>query len=117
MPNSPVTIPLDYTASDLLAHEIIDIMVGYFEEGKRDIITKTIWDTYMFAREAHDTQVRKSGEPYITHPLEAAKLLLKLKPDIVTVQSCILHDVIEDTDRSEADIERLFGRNVAEICQ
>lgn len=92
-------------------------MVGYFGEDKRAEIQQTIWDTYIFAREAHDMQVRKSGEPYITHPLEAAKLLLRLSPDIVTVQACILHDVIEDTPRSEDDIERLFGRSVAEICQ
>lgn len=117
MQNSPDIIALDYTRSDLLAHEIIEIMIGYFGETERDIITKTIWDTYIFARDAHDVQVRKSGEPYITHPLEAAKLLLRLKPDMVTVQSCILHDVIEDTPKTEADIERLFGKSVAEICQ
>ena len=92
-------------------------MVSYFGEGKRVEIQKTIWNTYIFAREAHDTQMRKSGEPYITHPLEAAKLMLRLKPDIVTVQACILHDVIEDTPRSEADIEKLFGKSVALICQ
>ncbi len=117
MSNTIIPIPLDYTTSDSLAHEIIEIMVGYFGESERQIITTTIWDTYMFAREAHDVQIRKSGEPYITHPLEAAKLLLKLKPDLVTVQSCILHDVIEDTSKSELDIERLFGKSVAEICQ
>ena len=103
--------------SDRLTNEIIAGMVGYFGEDKRAEIQQTIWDTYIFAREAHDMQVRKSGEPYITHPLEAAKLLLRLSPDIVTVQACILHDVIEDTPRSEDDIERLFGRSVAEICQ
>lgn len=92
-------------------------MVGYFGEDAREKIQKTIWDTYIFAREAHDQQVRKSGEPYITHPLQAAKLLLRLSPDIVTVQACILHDVIEDTPKNEADIEKLFGKNVAEICQ
>ncbi len=92
-------------------------MVGYFGEEKRSLIQQTIWDTYIFAREAHATQIRKSGEPYIEHPLEAAKLLLRLSPDLVTVQSCILHDVIEDTPQTEADIERLFGRSVAEICQ
>ena len=103
--------------SDRLTNEIIAGMVGYFGEDKRAEIQQTIWNTYIFAREAHDMQVRKSGEPYITHPLEAAKLLLRLSPDIVTVQACILHDVIEDTPRSEDDIERLFGRSVAEICQ
>ena len=49
--------------------------------------------------------------------LEAAKLLLRLKPDVVTVQSCILHDVIEDTPKTEADVEKHFGKDVAEICQ
>jgi GTP diphosphokinase / guanosine-3',5'-bis(diphosphate) 3'-diphosphatase len=108
---------LDYTYSDQLAQEIINTMIGYFGENERTRVHDAIWGAYIFAREAHDTQVRKSGEPYITHPLEAAKLLLRLKPDLVTVQSCILHDVIEDTPQTEADIERLFGRDVALICQ
>ncbi|MBC7503608.1 bifunctional (p)ppGpp synthetase/guanosine-3',5'-bis(diphosphate) 3'-pyrophosphohydrolase [Candidatus Gracilibacteria bacterium] len=115
--NPTITTSLDYTLSDQLANEIITIMVGYFGEDAREKIQKTIWDTYIFAREAHDQQVRKSGEPYITHPLQAAKLLLRLSPDIVTVQACILHDVIEDTPKNEADIEKLFGKSVAEICQ
>ncbi len=117
MSHTIIPIPLDFTTSDTLTHEIIEIMIGYFGESERENITTTIWNTYIFARDAHDVQIRKSGEPYITHPLEAAKLLLKLKPDIVTVQSCILHDVIEDTPKSELDIEKLFGKNVAEICQ
>lgn len=64
--------------------------------------------TYHFARDAHGEQIRKNGDPYITHPLEAAKLLLTLKPDLISIQSCILHDVIEDTDRTYDDIEREF---------
>lgn len=117
MPNSPTLIPIDYSSSEQLVREIIETMVEYFDEGSRDMIASTIWDTYVFARDAHGTQVRKSGEPYITHPLEAAKLLLRLKPDVVTVQSCILHDVIEDTPKTEADVEKHFGKDVAEICQ
>lgn len=116
MTKSPVT-SLDYTLCDKLTNEIIDSMVGYFGEEKRKEIHQMIWDTYIFARDAHSTQLRKNNDPYITHPLEATKLLLKLKPDLVTVQSCILHDVIEDTDKNEADIEKIFGKEVAEICQ
>ena len=76
-----------------------------------------LYDTYVFARDAHGEQKRKSGEPYITHPLEAAKLLLLVKPDIVSVQSCILHDVIEDTPQTFDDIEKVFGADVAHICE
>jgi guanosine-3',5'-bis(diphosphate) 3'-pyrophosphohydrolase len=117
MTSSQNTTSLDYTTSDRLALEIIEGMVSYFGEEKRSDVNDTIWSTYIFAREAHGTQLRKSGEPYITHPLEAAKLLLRLKPDLTTVQSCILHDVIEDTQKTEADIEQLFWKTVAEICQ
>jgi (p)ppGpp synthase/HD superfamily hydrolase len=76
-----------------------------------------LYDTYVFARDAHGDQTRKSGDPYITHPLEAAKLLLLLRPDIVSVQSCILHDVIEDTSQTYTDIEKHFGHDVAHICE
>jgi guanosine-3',5'-bis(diphosphate) 3'-pyrophosphohydrolase len=76
-----------------------------------------LYDTYVFARDAHGEQTRKSGEPYITHPLEAAKLLLLVKPDIVSIQSCILHDVIEDTPKTYTDIEKIFGTDVAHICE
>ncbi len=117
MPNSPTSHSIDYTQSDTIAHEIIESMIGYCGEDQRERIHNAIWETYLFSREAHGIQLRKSGEPYITHPLLAAKLLLKLKPDIVTVQSCILHDVIEDTSKTEEDIEKQFGKNVAEICQ
>lgn len=71
-------------------------------------MSKRIYDTYIFARDAHGDQKRKSGEPYITHPLEAAKLLLSLRPDIVSVQACILHDVIEDTPKDFDDIANTF---------
>ncbi len=80
-------------------------------------IAKIIRETYIFARDAHEGQLRKSGEPYITHPLEAVKLLLPLKPDLVSIQSCILHDVIEDTPFAKEDIEKRFGQDVAVICE
>lgn len=102
------SLTLDYTYSEQLVREICDTMVSYFDATKKDEIEKIIWDTYVFARDAHGEQKRKSGEPYITHPLEAAKLLLELKPDIVSIQSCILHDVIEDTESTFQDIEKKF---------
>ena len=82
-----------------------------------NIVRDMVMGAYVFAREAHSTQRRKSGDPYINHPLEATKLLLDVKPDLVTIQSCILHDVIEDTERTEDDIRERFGDDVARICQ
>jgi guanosine-3',5'-bis(diphosphate) 3'-pyrophosphohydrolase len=83
----------------------------------KKVIEKTLQDTYAFARKAHEGQLRKNGDPYITHPLEAAKLLLILKPDLVSIQSCILHDVIEDTACTKKCIEDHFGHEVAVICE
>lgn len=115
MPES--TLPtIDYTYCDSLIHEIIDSASWYMKRD-RDEVEKILLDTYLFARLAHDWQIRKSGDPYITHPLEAAKLLLVLKPDIVSIQSCILHDVIEDTEYDKDFIEKKFGHEVAVICE
>lgn len=80
-------------------------------------IEKIIWETYIFAREAHGSQRRQSGEIYITHPLQATIILTNLKVDMVSLQACILHDVIEDTERTEDDIREIFGDEVAVICQ
>ncbi len=67
-----------------------------------------IQDAYIYAREAHGDQVRLSGEIYITHPLKATIFLMDMKPDIATIQACILHDVIEDTEITYEDIEKEF---------
>jgi GTP diphosphokinase / guanosine-3',5'-bis(diphosphate) 3'-diphosphatase len=110
-------IPIDYTITDTITHELIDLIAEYMLSVPREVIQEKIWDTYIFARDAHHGQMRKSGDPYIIHPLLAAKLLIHLKPDLVTIQSCILHDVIEDTDKTKADIAREFGDEVALICE
>lgn len=112
-----MTTQMDYTYSEQLIHEIIETMREYMWARWTPDMEERLYNTYVFARDAHGEQRRKSGEPYITHPLEAAKLLLTLGPDIVSVQSCILHDVIEDTPRTHEDIGREFGEDVAHICE
>jgi len=66
-----------------------------------------------FATEKHKGQKRKSGEPYITHPLSVAHTLIEWDMDIDSVLAGVLHDTVEDTDASLAEIENLFGRDVA----
>lgn len=109
-------ISIDYTHADTLAESLIHSVQSYMKADP-EVIRKTLWDTYIFAREAHHGQLRKSGEPYIIHPLMAADILLYLKPDLVTLQSCILHDVIEDTPQTKEDIQARFGEDVGIICE
>jgi RelA/SpoT family (p)ppGpp synthetase len=68
-----------------------------------------------FGAEAHHGQRRKTGEPYIAHPLAAAKILASLRVDADTIVAAILHDVIEDTQIVKEELAKRFGDNVAEI--
>lgn len=74
-----------------------------------------IFDAYKFADKAHENIVRKSGEPYIIHPLEVAKILIKNNMDYATIVAGLLHDVVEDTEYSLDDIKELFGETVAKL--
>ncbi|RYL94714.1 bifunctional (p)ppGpp synthetase/guanosine-3',5'-bis(diphosphate) 3'-pyrophosphohydrolase [Sporolactobacillus sp. THM19-2] len=76
---------------------------------------KQLNETYEFAKAAHKGQVRKSGEPYITHPVEVAGILVELKMDVTTIISGFLHDVVEDTPITLEDIRNKFGDNVATL--
>ncbi len=68
-----------------------------------------------FATEAHRGQTRRSGGPYIDHPVEAARYLANLKLDSVTVAAALLHDVVEDCDVSLGDIRKRFGDDIAHL--
>ncbi len=70
---------------------------------------------YRFSEEAHRGQVRNSGDPYITHSVEVAKILADLQLDSITVATGLLHDVIEDTRLTLADVDAAFGPEIAAI--
>ena len=76
---------------------------------------KAIMDAYILAEKQHKGQFRKSGEPYIQHPLEIAYMLASLTAGPATICAGLLHDVVEDTDCPIEEIERLFGSDVAKI--
>ena len=77
----------------------------------RDLLVRA----YRFSEEAHRGQVRNSGDPYITHCVNVAKILADLQLDSTTVASGLIHDVVEDTKITVADVEREFGKDVAAI--
>ena len=76
-----------------------------------------VYDAFLLAAQAHEGVKRKSGEPYITHPLEVARILAEMHLDADAVCAALLHDVIEDTEYTYADIERQFGTVVANLVE
>ncbi len=72
---------------------------------------------YVFAARAHKGQVRRSGEPYLSHPLEVARMLSEMKLDCVTLAAGLLHDVLEDTDVTSGDLEKDFGKEIAGLVE
>ncbi|MGD2062800.1 MAG: RelA/SpoT family protein [Nitrospirota bacterium] len=70
---------------------------------------------YRFAEAAHEGQVRRSGEPYFSHPVAVVEILLDLRLDIPTLCAALLHDTVEDTGTPLAEIQRLFGEEVAQL--
>ncbi|MCB1741482.1 MAG: bifunctional (p)ppGpp synthetase/guanosine-3',5'-bis(diphosphate) 3'-pyrophosphohydrolase [Gammaproteobacteria bacterium] len=76
---------------------------------------KEVHRAYEFGARAHEGQRRASGEPYIFHPLEVAKVLAEMRLDHQTIVAALLHDVIEDTPAGKNDIADAFGEDVAEL--
>ncbi|HBV54731.1 MAG TPA: bifunctional (p)ppGpp synthetase/guanosine-3',5'-bis(diphosphate) 3'-pyrophosphohydrolase [Rhodobacteraceae bacterium] len=74
-----------------------------------------IRSAYDFGRAMHDGQMRQSGEPYFTHPVAVAAILTEQRLDDATIVTALLHDTIEDTKASYAEVERRFGHDVAEL--
>ena len=71
---------------------------------------------YEYAEKAHADQKRKSGEPYILHPLAGAQIVAQeLKLDSESIQAALLHDVIEDTPATHAEVSKLFSPTVADL--
>src|SRR5213593_1319593 len=91
--------------------QILDRVAKHHPGDNLDLIRRA----YIFSAKEHKGQVRASGEPYLTHPLEVANLLAEMKMDAVTVGVGLLHDVVEDTLTTLDKIEELFGPEVAHI--
>jgi RelA/SpoT family (p)ppGpp synthetase len=76
-----------------------------------------VQDAFVLAKDAHDGQMRSSGDPYITHPVAVACILADMSLDHETIMAALLHDVIEDTHYSQEDLAEAFGNTVAELVE
>jgi guanosine-3',5'-bis(diphosphate) 3'-pyrophosphohydrolase len=72
---------------------------------------------YVYAMKAHGEQTRASGDPYFSHPLEVAAILTDLKLDDATIAAALLHDTIEDTSATRAEIDQMFGADIGALVE
>lgn len=106
---SDITAPADFTEPEILYNKLINTIQGYHPSADISMIEKA----YDLAYNAHKDQKRKSGEPYIIHPLCVAIILAELELDKETIVAGILHDVVEDTVLTTEQITELFSEEVA----
>src|SRR5690606_855596 len=92
-------------------YELVEKVQAYNPAADENLLNKA----YVYAMQKHGTQKRASGDPYFNHPLEVASILTDLKLDDATIAVALLHDTIEDTDATRAEIDQLFGAEIGEI--
>jgi len=97
--------------SRFLISDLCRVLEEYLEPDQ----VQEVYRAYLFGAEAHEGQHRLSGEPYIYHPIAAARILAELKLDAKSIVAAILHDVIEDTPTAKEHIASEFGEDVAEL--
>ena len=88
---------------------LLEKILAYNPKANIDVIKKA----YIFSREAHCSQKRMEGSPYIEHPISVANILAEMKLDSATIAAGLLHDTIEDTGKSAEDIKEIFGAEIA----
>jgi GTP pyrophosphokinase len=106
MPSSPTTETRQAEFQD-----VVDAFLVHHPDGDVDVLQRA----YELAREAHKGQVRKTGDPYITHPVTVALMLAEYGLDEPTLAAALLHDTVEDTQVTLADISADFGEEIARL--
>jgi len=92
-------------------YELVERVLSYDPKADEALLNRA----YVYAMKAHGSQKRASGDPYFSHPLEVAAILTDLKLDDATIVTALLHDVIEDTPITRAEIDQLFGPEIGTL--
>ncbi len=93
--------------------DIIDKILAHNPSANTDIVERA----YIYCARVHEGQIRLSGEPYLSHPLEVAGILSDMKLDSVCIAAGLLHDVLEDTTATEEELQEMFGGEVTNIVK
>jgi RelA/SpoT family (p)ppGpp synthetase len=94
-------------------YELVERVKQYNPNTNEDLLNRA----YVYAMKAHGEQKRASGDPYFSHPLEVAGLLTDLKLDDATIAAALLHDTIEDTEATRAEIDQIFGKDIGALVE
>src|SRR5436190_3639613 len=92
-------------------YELVERVAAYNPQVDEELLNRA----YVYAMQKHGTQKRASGDPYFAHPLEVAAILTDLKLDDASIAVALLHDTIEDTDATRAEIDQMFGQEIGSI--
>ena len=95
----------------LRQYELVERVKAYDPDADEDLLNRA----YVFSMKAHGSQLRASGDPYFSHPIEVAGILTDLRMDDETIATGILHDTIEDTVATQEQIDKLFGKSVGRL--
>lgn len=95
----------------LRQYELVDLVKSYDPDADEDALNRA----YVFAMKKHGAQLRASGDPYYSHPVEVAGILTKFKLDSASIIAGLLHDTVEDTDTTIEEVRSLFGDQVAQL--
>src|SRR5258707_9443194 len=101
------------TKSLMRQYDLVDRVRKYNPNTDEDLLNRA----YVYAMKAHGEQKRLSGDPYISHPLEVAAILTEHQVDDATIVAALLHDTIEDTVATRAEIDQLFGRDIGRMVE
>src|SRR6201989_1909511 len=113
-PTSPVAKkPKTPRARMMRQYDLVDRVRSYNPDTNEDLLNRA----YVYAMKAHGTQTRASGDPYFSHPLEVAAILPGLKLDDATIVAALLHDTIEDTEATRAEIDHVFGHEIGALVE
>jgi guanosine-3',5'-bis(diphosphate) 3'-pyrophosphohydrolase len=94
-------------------YDLVERVRSYNPATNEDLLNRA----YVYAMKAHGSQTRASGDPYFSHPLEVAAILTSLKLDDATIVAALLHDTIEDTEATRAEIDQIFGAEIGALVE